>query len=697
MGYLGRRIGLSQDKAGPSSPAGADGAVGGGILDLFASGYFQRQGNIYNAPSEPPSGLTATGGVISDYTDGPAVYRAHIFTSSGTFDVTAPGDFGDTVEYLVVAGGGSGGGAPTAGGGRGGGGAGGLRTNLPGVQDAGGNPLTGSAFPVSTSPGSYTVTIGAGAARGNNTSGNKGVDSYFGPPSTPDGITASGGGAGGYAPEFSPSTENDGGSGGGTYNSGAPNIGLGNTPPTSPPQGNNSGQGSDNTASGGGGAGAVGSSAPSTVGGAGGAGVQVAIAGPAADTTGVGALNPGPGQYQWFAGGGGGAGSWNASPGAAGAGGVGGGGDGKGDGDNADGDDGLEATGGGGGGTTGQNPGAYNGGNGGSGIVIVRYKIGSVATAKATGGAISFYGDKTIHTFTSSGTFVNPASIDNVEVVMVAGGGSGGLNIGGGGGAGAVLESPSSGFTFPNNTYTITIGAGAAGRSSFGPATPNTANDTTISYPGPYTWTAQRGGYGSTYPNVSVQPGGSGGGAGPDPASQSGGTSTAADSPTPIGTLTAYGNAGGDAGGYNYQGGGGGGAGGAGETITTPGVGGDGGVGRQLPTTFQNPAAAPSDSTNPQPYQRGGGLGTPGPAGSYYVAGGGGGSGYSANNPDHRGLGGSGGGGDGGYYTQSPPATDGQNAVANTGSGGGGSGYSPTSKSTAGSGGSGIVLIAYPT
>ena len=33
-------------------------------------------------------GLTATGGVISDYTDGPAVYRAHIFTSSGTFDVT---------------------------------------------------------------------------------------------------------------------------------------------------------------------------------------------------------------------------------------------------------------------------------------------------------------------------------------------------------------------------------------------------------------------------------------------------------------------------------------------------------------------------------------------------------------------------------------------------------------------------------
>ena len=82
MGYLGRRIGLSQDKGAPSSPAGADGAVGGGILDLFAHGYFQRQGNIYNAPGAAGTGLTATGGVISDYTDPGAgnVYRAHIFT-----------------------------------------------------------------------------------------------------------------------------------------------------------------------------------------------------------------------------------------------------------------------------------------------------------------------------------------------------------------------------------------------------------------------------------------------------------------------------------------------------------------------------------------------------------------------------------------------------------------------------------------
>ena len=127
-------------------------------------------------------------------------------------------------------------------------------------------------------------------------------------------------------------------------------------------------------------------------------------------------------------------------------------------------------------------------------------------------------------------------------------------------------------------------------------------------------------------------------------------------------------------------------------------LGGDGGVGRQLPTTFRDPRQAPSDSSNPQPYQRGGGIGTPGPSpGGFYVAAGGGGAAYAGDTPANRGLGGSGGGGDGGFHTQSPPNTDGQNAVANTGSGGGGAGYSPSTKSTAGSGGSGIVLIAYPT
>ena len=88
------------------------------------------------------TGLTATGGVISDYTDGPAVYRAHIFTSSGTFSVSAPGTFGDTVEYLVVAGGGGGGSS----------------SSNTGAGGGGGGVVTGSTLPVSTT--SYTITVG---------------------------------------------------------------------------------------------------------------------------------------------------------------------------------------------------------------------------------------------------------------------------------------------------------------------------------------------------------------------------------------------------------------------------------------------------------------------------------------------------------------------------------------------------------
>ena len=185
MGYLGRRIGVSQAKAAPSSSNGADG-TGGGILDLFSNGYFQREGNIYNAPGIVLAGHTATGGVINDYTSGSDIFRAHIFTASGTFNVTSLGDYPATVEYLVVAGGGGGGGAADSGSyaAGGGGGAGGLRTNLSG------HPLAGSSFPVSTSPGSYTVTVGGGGAGGTlgypgtprgGFPGSKGGDSVFGP------------------------------------------------------------------------------------------------------------------------------------------------------------------------------------------------------------------------------------------------------------------------------------------------------------------------------------------------------------------------------------------------------------------------------------------------------------------------------------------------------------------------------------
>ena len=164
MGYLGRRIGLSQDQ-GDSNPGGDNGAVGGGILDLFANGYFERQGDIYNAPGQaPPQGMVATGGIISDYTSGPAVYRTHVFTSTGTFDVSAVGSLPAQVDYLVIGGGGGGGSdslGTVTGDGRcaGGGGAGGYRTTMP---EGPGGPSPSAESKITVSVASYTITVGGG-------------------------------------------------------------------------------------------------------------------------------------------------------------------------------------------------------------------------------------------------------------------------------------------------------------------------------------------------------------------------------------------------------------------------------------------------------------------------------------------------------------------------------------------------------
>ena len=102
MAHVNRRIGKSSETANVTT----DG-TGGGILDVFIHDYFNRSGNVFNSPGSG-LGLQATGGVINDYTSGSDVYRAHIFTSSGTFEITGSGGaFGDTIEYLVVGGGGA--------------------------------------------------------------------------------------------------------------------------------------------------------------------------------------------------------------------------------------------------------------------------------------------------------------------------------------------------------------------------------------------------------------------------------------------------------------------------------------------------------------------------------------------------------------------------------------------------------------
>jgi len=297
--------------------------------------------------------ITATGG---NATVTCGNFKTHIFTGPGTFCVSCAGNAcgSNTVEYLVVAGGGGGGeGQPADS--AGGGGAGGfrLRTSLSPAS-----PLNAPAnLPVSAQ--AYPITVGSGGA-GTTTEGNgsDGANSIF---ST---ITSTGGGGGNFG--ASPGARS-GGSGGGTHQRAA---GAGNTPPVSPPQGNpggSSGPNPDGSApqtpngGGGGGASAAGSGGVTANGGPGGDGsfIPTSFVGPTAPSYG----ETGPaGRY--FAGGGAGGTSPTRGGQGTGSGGLGGGGDST--------LTGTENTGGGGGGSDMSAPGGRNGG---SGIVMIRYKF----------------------------------------------------------------------------------------------------------------------------------------------------------------------------------------------------------------------------------------------------------------------------------------------------------------------------------
>jgi hypothetical protein len=317
--------------------------------------------------------IIATGGTITTCGD----FKIHKFTGPGSFVVCKAGSpVNSVVDYLVVAGGGSGGGA------QGGGGAGGgfRVSNSLGIPAPTMSPLSNpTGIPVTKT--SYPITVGAGGTAGTfNTVSGPGDNSIF---ST---ITSAGGGRGAFQADccFSGTPGNTGGpggSGGGANRSRS--GGVGNTPPVSPPQGNNGGTnvGPTYQNGGGGGAGAVGGNTPPTgdfIGGPGGVGSFVApsFAFGCAGTTG-----PVPG-VRYFSGGGGGSGG-NGPPGTSGSGGTGGSGGG------APGTSWLAAvpgnttapsgtlnTGGGGGGVTNYaNNSSVFGGNGGSGIVIIKYKF----------------------------------------------------------------------------------------------------------------------------------------------------------------------------------------------------------------------------------------------------------------------------------------------------------------------------------
>ena len=279
---------------------------------------------------------------------------------------------GFEAEYLVVGGGGSGGTAGGSGGqntwGAGGGGAGGL--------------LMGA---MNLDPGSYNVTVGAGGLAaaynaGITSTGRDGLSSLF------DSVTALGGGGGAGGDNANGGDGRSGASGGGGGSKYANPGGSGTSPQGyaggSARNGDTSSAGSRTAGGGGGGAGGAGKN--------GGPSNSVAGAG------GVGTASEITGTSVTYGGGGGGGARDTYSGQQSGAGGTGGGGAGSTQGNATSGGNGL----GGGGGGSGADG---KGGDGGSGLVIVRYKgtpAGTGGTVSAGTGSATGY---TLHTFSTTG------------------------------------------------------------------------------------------------------------------------------------------------------------------------------------------------------------------------------------------------------------------------------------------------------
>jgi len=195
--------------------------------------------------------ITATGGTITQSGN----CKIHTFTGPGTFTVSAIAtcSANNQVSYMVV-GGGGGSGSSNDGHQAGGGGAGGFREDKSPVTPYTASPLDGAGN-ISVTATGFPITVGGGGAgHPNRTKGSNGSVSTF---ST---ITSTGGGGGGAGSNpGSCRSGNPGGSGGGSGGScaSAQPGGSGNTPPVSPPQGNNGGAGTQSPGQGGSGGGAT--------------------------------------------------------------------------------------------------------------------------------------------------------------------------------------------------------------------------------------------------------------------------------------------------------------------------------------------------------------------------------------------------------------------------------------------------------
>jgi len=334
----------TQYGAGGGAHGYTTGSCGGG-----GAGY---QGVVmvrYPIASSPrsTSSLSASGGNVNGLQPGNG-YKYHTFTSPGPFTVSS----GTTdVEILIIGAGGGTSGSTGCCIGHGGGGAGGV--------------LYGA---LTVAPGPYSVSIGSGNA------GSNGGNTSFGS------HTALGGGEGGiYVGSSDPGKP--GGSGGGAGWGGGPtptwdfygHRGVQTPSGTLTGYGNPGGHSSDFslpnsqiTNGGGGGAGEKGGDGGNSAAGIGGNGLQFPQF--TGSLIGVPALNPLNGYFA----GGGGSGVRNNGGGNGGAGGAGGGG--AGGPHNNAGTSGTANSGGGGGGPSGGVT-NYSATSGGSGIVVIRYKV----------------------------------------------------------------------------------------------------------------------------------------------------------------------------------------------------------------------------------------------------------------------------------------------------------------------------------
>ena len=283
----------------------------------------------------------------------------------------------------------------------------------------------------------------------------------------------------------------------------------------------------------------------------------------------------------------------------------------------------------------------------------------TTAVVLPSGGTITTSGSYRIHTFTSSGNFVNTLSNLSVEYLVIGGGGGGGVADGGGGGGGAGgyrintgemsgrRSSSEAAMTINPGTFSVVVGAGGAGNvhgggvGGPGNAGSNSSFNSIVS---------NGGGYGGGDTSRNGGSGGSGGAAGRNSTTRGSGTS---------GQGGDGGRAGGNAGG---------GGGGAGELLGPDGVGGHtggrGGNGLNSSITGSSVGRA-----------GGGGGGSESPVNS---------SGGSASSGGGR-------GGCAGSIGVAPQA-----GTANTGGGGGASGdFNSGGNHNGQSGGSGIVIIRY--